>query len=52
MSAQTELLEIVRALDASGGLACFLHCGQEQSDQDGDDGDHNQQLDQRETRTW
>ena len=31
-----------------GGLADLLHGRQQQADQDGDDGDHHQQLDQRE----
>jgi hypothetical protein len=45
---QTDLSEVVLALGACGGLADFLHGGQQQADQDGDDGDHHQQLDQRE----
>ena len=45
---QPQLLQVVDALRASGGLARRLDGGQEQRDQDGDDGDHDQQLDQRE----
>jgi hypothetical protein len=45
---QGELLEVVLALGAGGGLAHLLHGGQEQADEEGDDGDHHQQLDQRE----
>ena len=45
---QADLLEVVGALDAGGGLADLLHGGQQQADQDGDDGDDDQQLDQRE----
>jgi len=43
-----ELLQLATALHASGGLADLLNGGQEQADQDGDDGDHHQQLDQGE----
>jgi hypothetical protein len=45
---QAELLEVVLALGAGGGLAHLLHGGQEQADQHREDGDHHQQLDQRE----
>ena len=43
---QPQLLEVVAALQAGGGLADLLHGGEEQPDEDGDDGDHHQQLDQ------
>src|SRR5262249_13624134 len=39
---------VVLAAQAGGGFADLLDGGQEQSNQDGDDGDHHQQLDQRE----
>src|SRR5262249_51873799 len=45
---QADLFEVVRRLDACGGLANLLDGGQEQADEDGDDGYHHQQLDQRE----
>ena len=45
---QRDLLEVVRALGASGGLAGRLDGGQQQRDQDRDDRDHHQKLDQRE----
>jgi hypothetical protein len=45
---QRDLLEVVHALGPAGRLADFLHRGQQQADEDGDDGDHHQQLDQRE----
>ena len=45
---QAELLEVVGAVHAAGGLADLLHRRQQQADQDGDDRDHHQQLDQRE----
>ena len=45
---QADLLEVVDALGAAGRLAGRLDGGQEQADQDGDDGDHHQQLDQGE----
>src|SRR5205823_1066423 len=44
---EANLLEVVLALNASGGLAHFLHGGHQQADQDGDDGNHDEQLDQR-----
>jgi hypothetical protein len=50
VGAQAELLEVVTALDAGRGLAHLLDGWQEQADQDGDDGDHHQQLDQGEAR--
>ena len=46
---QGNLLEIVLALGPGGGFANLLHRGHQQPNQDGDDGDHNQQFDQRET---
>jgi len=48
VQAQADLLEVVRARHACGGLADLLHGGQQQADQDGDDRYHHQQLDQRE----
>src|SRR5262249_48505124 len=45
---QADLLEVVLALHACGGLADLLHGGQQQADQDGEDGDDDEQLDQRE----
>jgi len=48
---EADLLHVVRALDAAGGLAGRLHRRQQQRDQDGDDGDDDQQLDERETAT-
>jgi len=47
---QADLVEVVLAAHAVGGLADLLDGGQQQADQDGDDGDHHQQLDQRERR--
>jgi hypothetical protein len=41
---EAELLEVVRALHAVGGLANLLHSRQEQADQDGDDRDYDEQL--------
>src|ERR1700722_8479309 len=46
---QTDVAQIVLALSIVGGLAYLLDCRQQQTDQNGDDGDHHQQLDQRET---
>src|SRR5262249_45823785 len=45
---QAELLEVVGALDARGGLAHLLDGGEQQADEDGDDRDDDEQLDQRE----
>ena len=45
---ERELLEVVAALHAGGGLADLLDGRQQEADEDGDDGDHHQQLDQRE----
>src|SRR5262249_8829764 len=44
-----DLLEVVRTRRAVGGLAHLLDGGHQQADEDGNDGDHHQQLDQRET---
>src|SRR5262249_26650869 len=54
---QAELLEVVLALQAGGGLAHLLDGGHEQADQDGNNGDHHQQLDEGEppkadTHSW
>jgi hypothetical protein len=48
VGAEADLLEVVLTLGPGGGFADLLHGGEEQSDQDGDDGDHDQQLNQRE----
>ena len=48
MQSQADLLQVVDALGAAGGLAGRLHGGQQQGDQDRDDGDDHQQLDQGE----
>jgi hypothetical protein len=48
VDAEAHLVQVVGALGACGRLAGLLHRGDEQADQDGDDGDHHQQLDQRE----
>ena len=45
---QADLLEVVRTAHAIGGLAHLLHGGEEQTNQDGDDGNHDQQFDERE----
>jgi hypothetical protein len=45
------LLEIVPALRPPGRFARLLNRGQQQGNQDRNDGDHDEQLDQRETRT-
>jgi hypothetical protein len=46
-----DLSEVVGARGLGGGLAHLLDGRQEQADQDGDDGDHHQQLDQGERGT-
>jgi hypothetical protein len=44
-----ELLDVVGALGAPGGLSGGLDPRQQQPDQNADDGDHHQQFDQRKT---
>src|SRR5262249_47821079 len=39
---QADLLEVVGALDAGGGVADLLHCRQQKAHQDGDDGNDDQ----------
>ena len=46
---QDQLFEVVGALGTSGRFPHLLDGGQEQADEDGDDGDHHQQLNQRKT---
>jgi hypothetical protein len=46
VSRQPDLLQVVRALDASGGLAHLLHGGQQEADQHRDDGDDDEQFDE------
>jgi len=46
---QADLLQVVDALRPPRGLARRLDGRQEQGDQHGDDRDHHQKLDQRET---
>ena len=48
---QTELTDVIRALNFAGRLAGCLNRRQEDRDQDADDRDHDQQLDQRKTTT-
>jgi hypothetical protein len=45
---QPDLLEIIGADHAVGGVADLPHGGQQQRDQHADDGNHDQQFDQRE----
>src|SRR5262249_52713106 len=45
---QGDLLDVVLAGGAVGALTHLLDGGDEQADEDGDDGNHHQQLDQRE----
>ena len=45
---QTDLLQVVLALHAAGRLARLLHGGKQQSNQQGDDGHHDQQFNQGE----
>src|SRR5207302_145118 len=48
MHTQSNLAEIRLALRSPGRCADFLYGRQEQTDQHGDDGDHHQELDERE----
>ena len=52
MHGQADLLQVVGALHATRGLACRLDRRQQQGDQQSDDGDHHQQLDEREAATF
>src|SRR5262249_51442816 len=45
---QRQLLQVVGALHARGGLADLLYRGEEKTNQDGNNSDDDQQLDQRE----
>ena len=45
---QGELFEVVDALGSAGRLTHLLHGRQEQADEDGNDGDHDEQFDERE----
>jgi hypothetical protein len=49
---QAHLLELVFALRYIGGFPDFLHCRHQERDQDSDYGDHHQELDQGESRTF
>jgi hypothetical protein len=45
---EAKLHQMVLALRAAGGFTRLLHRGEQQCNQDGNDGDHDEQLDQRE----
>jgi hypothetical protein len=49
MKCQADLFQIVNARNPPGGLARRLNGREQQCDQDGDDRDHDQELDQRES---
>src|SRR5262249_9219164 len=51
VQSQADLLEVVGRLHASGGLTDLLDCWQQQSNEDGNDGNYDQQLDEREGTT-
>src|SRR5437773_4052318 len=51
MQSQSDLLEVVRALDAVGGLADLLDRRQQETDEHGNDGNDYQELDECERRT-
>jgi hypothetical protein len=46
---QADLLEIVGTLDSACGLTRRLRRGKQEGDEDRNDGNHDKQLDQRET---
>jgi hypothetical protein len=48
---QPDLLEVVGALGAAGGLSGRLHGRQEERDEHADDCDHHQELDQGEAES-
>jgi hypothetical protein len=45
---ERELAEVILALEPGCCLADLLHCGERKANENAYDGDHNQQLDQRE----
>jgi hypothetical protein len=49
VAGKADLLEVVDALNAPRSLARRLDRRQQKSDENSDDGDHNQQLDQSKT---
>ncbi len=51
MDGDGELLQVVDRLRACGRSANLLDGRQQQTNQDGDDGDHDQQFDERERST-
>jgi hypothetical protein len=51
VNGQPQLLEIVLALGATGGLASLLDSRQKQGHEDSNDGDHHQELDEGESRS-
>jgi hypothetical protein len=46
---KANLLEVVKTLDAVGGFSDLLHGRDQEPNQDGDDGNHHEQLNQGET---
>lgn len=52
VKSNAKLLEVVPALNPPGRFTSRLNRGQKQSDQDGDDRDHNQQLNQGKRRPF
>jgi hypothetical protein len=52
LESQTDLADVVGALDASGCLASGLDGRKQQGCQDGHDGQYDQQFDQRKTLRW
>jgi hypothetical protein len=48
---QAELPQVVGARHAVGGFPHSLHCDEKQANQDGNDGDYDEQLDERVTRS-
>ena len=48
MHGEAKLLQVVGALHAVGGFPDLLHRRQQQTDQNGNDGDHDEQLNERE----
>ncbi len=50
LEGQADLLEVVGALRARGRFTNLLHRGNQQGDEDRDDGDHHEQLNEREAR--
>lgn len=49
LECEAELFDVIDALGSASSFASLLNCGQQESDEDGNDGDDHQQFDESET---